>query len=127
MQLSTNLILLFILSSCASQKIWTIKKQADSGIIATTKKLPSYSKLIRKKIPCYPYRILDIQQKSHYVEKVYRNYLSSSPATVGTASSLHDPLNNNTGSAIASSTPIFNKKKETWYEYKYSCKADKTK
>jgi len=101
-----------------------IKQDAQSGILATNKKTPTYSKKFRKNIPCSPFRILDIQTKSQQVEKVYRHYLSSSPTTVGTTSSLHDPMNNNSGSAIAANRVIFDEKKETWYEYRYTCKAN---
>ena len=126
------IFLIFILNlsfitSCSSQKVWLIKKETGSGIVASNKRLPIYSKHLRKKIPCPSFSISRVEKKSQHVEKVYRHYLSSSPATVGTTSSLHDPMNNNSGSAIASNRVLFDEKKETWYEYSYSCKADKAK
>jgi hypothetical protein len=122
-----QLVILAILTitACSSQKVWKIDHQGRQGTIASTHKLPRYSSELRKMIPCQNYTIGNIEEKSQYVERVYQNYITSSPTTVNTNSSLHDPMNNNSGAAVSSKTPIFDQTKEVWYEYSYTCETDK--
>ena len=117
-----SLVLICLIFGCASKKVWQISHKGRSGVVAASEKLPRYHPELKKLIPCPDFTINSIEPKSRMTEKVYRQYVTSSPNTVGTNSSLHDPMNNNKGSATLANREIFDVAKETWYEYNYTCK-----
>jgi hypothetical protein len=110
-----------VLNGCSTNRTWLILNNGDKGKIGSKTRLSSYSKKLRKNIPCAKYKISKIEKKSRKVEKVYHNYISSSPTTNSAGSSISGSGFSGIGSAQKSQKPIYDTQMEDWYEYSYEC------
>lgn len=108
---------LLIMASCSRSKVWSIEHRKDGGRLAYQGDSKDLEKKISKEIPCKPYKITQVNKRSQVVEKVYNNYVTSSPAT--NSGPGFGPATG--GSAVHQRTPIFDQQREEYKEIEYIC------